>query len=119
MSAYKLTPEQAHGRKYLRPGSVMPEHLMRLLELSKIRGHKITLALVAFLVHGMKRRDVLELYDISPGYFSQRLTLVRRNSLKVMYMLPHYVGCGMTGTEENEQNTRNIPAPGGDDAHRM
>lgn len=90
MSYVISNPNFIHATKYLKPGDVLPEHFFSLIKLSKIRGKKIQAALEAFLVKGKSRKEIFELYNISPGYFSSKLNQLRQCSRLVLEMLPYY-----------------------------
>ncbi|EIY5515280.1 transcriptional regulator [Salmonella enterica] len=85
-----INSERARSLMY--PGELSPEHFQCLISLSRIRGEKIIEALEAFLVKGWPRKDIFEIYKISPGYFSLKLNQIRDCNKMVFEMLPFYTG---------------------------
>ncbi|HAU2960676.1 TPA: transcriptional regulator [Salmonella enterica subsp. diarizonae] len=80
-----------HADKLMYPGEVLPEHFECLINLSRIHGKKVTMALESFLVKGWSRKDIFKTHNISPGYFSLKLNQVRRYNTMIAEILPFYL----------------------------
>lgn len=85
-----LNSDSMHSVKYLVPGKVSREHFQYLMALSRIRGKKINIALEEHLVNGKSRKEIFESYDITPGYFSLKLSQVKQCSRMVWEMFHFY-----------------------------
>lgn len=76
---------------YLNRGEVSEEHFNLLMNISGIRGKKITCALREFFVDGKSRRDAYTKYDIDPGNLSRKIDELQLLSKNVMALYPHYL----------------------------
>ena len=76
---------------YLNPGEITEEHFHLLMDISSIRGKKITCALRAFFVEGMARNDICSKYDIDPGNLSRKIEALQMLSQSIMALYPYYL----------------------------
>lgn len=74
----------------LYPGTVSQFHFDALIFMANIRGGKIKSALNDYLVHGVSRKDVFELYNVSPSFFSIKLKRVRLYNSIVFSIISYY-----------------------------
>ncbi|EDX6217665.1 transcriptional regulator [Salmonella enterica subsp. diarizonae] len=76
--------------RMLYPGIVSQEHFEALMLISKIRGGEISQALHDFLVNGVSREDVFNIYNVKPSYFSKKLKQIRECNRIVFSMRTYY-----------------------------
>lgn len=76
---------------HLNSGEVSEEHFNLLMNISSIRGKKITSALQAFFVEGKNRREVCTKYDLDPGNFSRKIEEIQTLSQNIMALYPYYL----------------------------
>ena len=77
--------------KHLSAGALSEGHFQLLIDISPIRGEKISCALKEYFVKGKTRAEACKTCNADPGNFSRKVDEIQILSNKIMSLYPYYI----------------------------
>ncbi|MBJ9325130.1 hypothetical protein I5501_23310 [Citrobacter freundii] len=76
---------------HLNAGEISEQHFQLLMDISSIRGKKISRALKEYFVKGKSRTEACRSCNTDPGNFSRKVEEIQMLSNKIINIYPYYI----------------------------